>query len=79
MILILENPSDNPNEPFILTLELLNHLMTLVFILEALIKIIVHGFLFNGETSYLRNIWNVMDFIIVISSFLGFFEFAGDT
>ena len=79
LILILENPSYNPNSTFILTLELLNNLMTLVFILEAVIKIIVYGFIFNGENSYLRNIWNVMDFIIVMTSFLGFFEFAGDT
>ena len=79
LILILENPSYDPHSTFMLTLEILNNLMTLVFILEAVIKIIVYGFILNGETSYLRNIWNVMDFIIVVTSFLGFFEFAGHT
>ena len=42
--------------------------MTAAFTLECAINIIVHGFLFNGPTSYLRDSWNVLDFIIVIFS-----------
>lgn len=35
-------------------------------------KAVVYGFLFNGPTSYLRNGWNLLDFIIVINSIVGF-------
>jgi len=42
--------------------------MTGVFTLELLAKVIACGFLFNGKGSYLRNFWNVMDFIIIIPS-----------
>jgi len=59
-------------------MEYLNTAMTFVFIIEAIIKIIVYGFLFNGDSSYLRNLWNVMDFLIVIFSVLGLFPFYGD-
>lgn len=41
---------------------------TVIFLLEALIKIIAYGFLTNGETSYLRKSWNQLDFFIVIVS-----------
>ena len=31
-------------------------------------KILAYGFVLNGRPSYLRNLWNVMDFIIIILS-----------
>ena len=31
---------------------------TMIFIIEALIKIIACGFISNGEQSYLRKVWN---------------------
>lgn len=34
------------------------------------LKIIVYGFVVNGNDSYLRNPWNCMDFIIVIFSII---------
>ena len=40
--------------------------MTVIFAVEVLIKVISHGFLFNGSKSYLRETWNVLDFIVVI-------------
>jgi len=30
-----------------------------------LIKILAYGFVFNGPESYLRNYWNIIDFVIV--------------
>lgn len=35
-----------------------------------MIKIIVYGFYFNGEFSYLRNPWNVADFVITLLSII---------
>ena len=40
--------------------------MTIIFTTEALLKIITLGFVLNGRHSYLRNTWNILDFIIVI-------------
>ena len=45
--------------------------MTTIFALEMLTKIMAVGFLFNGATSYIRNGWNILDFIIVMSSVAG--------
>ena len=39
--------------------------MTVIFTIEAMLKIITTGFLFNRKNSYLRNSWNVLDFLIV--------------
>jgi hypothetical protein len=42
--------------------------MTVAFFLEMLTKIITFGFMFCGNDSYIRNGWNVLDFIIVAAS-----------
>ena len=43
----------------------------IIFIIEALIKIIALGFSFD-EGSYLKDNWNKMDAIIVLCSFVEF-------
>ena len=45
-------------------------MITAIFCLESLLKIIVYGFVINGPESYLRISWNIMDFIIVIFSII---------
>ena len=50
--------------------------MTIVFTFEAAIKIIAVGFLFAGKMSYIREPWNILDFLIVASALLGIL--AGD-
>ena len=39
--------------------------MTVIFTIEAMLKIIALGFLFNRKHSYLRSSWNILDFLIV--------------
>jgi hypothetical protein len=58
----------DPKGTFARALYWLDFITTGLFILEALAKIIAFGFAFNGPPSYLRNIWNVMDFIILLMS-----------
>lgn len=41
-----------------------------IYTVEAFLKIIVCGFAFNGKASYLRNGWNVMDFIVVVAGYI---------
>jgi hypothetical protein len=36
------------------------------FFFELVVKIVAGGFLFAGAASYLRNVWNVNDFIVII-------------
>jgi len=43
--------------------------LNIFFALEALVKIISLGFLFD-RGSYLRDVWNILDFVIVITSIL---------
>ena len=66
--LALDSPLEDPNGSLTIILKYVDYGMTLVFTLEALIKIISFGFLFNGESSYLRNPWNLLDFLIVLAA-----------
>ena len=53
------------------TLNIINNVsrvVTLIFLLEAIAKIIVYGFLINGPNSYLLDGWNIFDFLVVISA-----------
>lgn len=50
-------------------LQYLDYIWVALFAVEAILKIIVHGFAVNGPNSYIRNGWNVLDFIIVIAGF----------
>ena len=63
-----ENPVALYEESFIAKVKLLSQIITVLFILEAIIKIIVYGFLFNGPDSYLRDGWNIFDFIVVVAA-----------
>jgi hypothetical protein len=45
-------------------LDKLDYILSFIFLFELLIKVVVYGFAFNGPDSYMKNSWNVMDFII---------------
>ncbi|KAL1020919.1 hypothetical protein UPYG_G00006400 [Umbra pygmaea] len=57
------------------SLESLEYVFLVIFTLECFLKIIAYGFLFH-KGAYLRNAWNVLDFIIV---FMGLITIALDT
>ena len=44
-------------------------IFTVVFATECLLKIIAYGFI-KGKHSYIRNGWNVLDFIIVVIGYV---------
>ena len=70
-LLIIDNPLEiDPNGEDKVVLDKLDIVMTILFTLELLIKVVVYGFAFNGDDSYMRNNWNVMDFIIVTFSLI---------
>ena len=75
--LALETPLDDPDGDLISALKYIDYFMTGAFCIEALLKIILYGFAFNGGTSYIRDAWNILDFIIVLSALTGII--AGDS
>jgi voltage-dependent calcium channel L type alpha-1D len=68
--LALDNPLIDPESQYATILSWIDIGTTIIFIIEAVIKILSFGFLFNGSASYLNNIWNRLDFAIIILSLL---------
>jgi len=57
----------------------LDNSFTVLFTIEALIKITALGFLFNNSTlrekgflPYIRNPWNIIDLVVVVASLVDF-------
>lgn len=63
--LAFENPLVDPESAEAKILKVLDIIMTIIFTIEVMIKVIANGLLFNGEKSYLRKFWNILDFVIV--------------
>ena len=58
VLLAIDNPLDDPTSKKQRVLSKLDYTMTFIFFLEALIKVVALGFLFNGPRSYFRKPWN---------------------
>ena len=69
-MLTLENPLDDPNGEKKLVLEKIDIVISIIFLIELLLKVAVFGFINNGPESYMLNPWNIMDFIIVCFSLI---------
>ena len=50
-----------------------NIVFTIVFCIEALLKTIAFGFVYNGKHSYLRGYSNISDFMLVVFAVLDLF------
>ena len=68
ILLTLDNPLNDENGSFATTLKEIDLFMTIAFTLECVINIMTRGFVLNGPTSYLKDSWNVLDFLIVVFS-----------
>ncbi len=66
--LAADNPLSNPDSAFLITLVIVDKILTVIFSLELIMKIIAFGVLNCGSTSYLRSNWNILDMLIVIIS-----------
>ena len=66
IMLAFENPLTDPKSDYAKTLMILDIIMTSIFTLEVIIKVISRGFILNGRKSYILSWWNVLDFSIVI-------------
>jgi hypothetical protein len=70
VLLALDNPLNDPNSDLVQFLRYTDIILTIFFAFESVFKIITYGFLFNKELSYLRNGWNIIDFLVVIVSII---------
>ena len=70
IMLMMETPLDNPNSERADILFYIDMVVTVIFTIELVLKVIVLGFAFNGKDSYIRNPWNIMDFCIVAISLI---------
>ena len=70
LTLALEEPLEDPKSNKLKVIKNIDKVTTTIFTIEAVLKIIAHGFILNGKKSYLRNSWNILDFIIVVSALL---------
>ena len=73
VVLIIYNPLSNPNSVLIRIMIFLDIIITFIFLVEAILKILSWGFLFNsypGVTPYIRNGWNIIDFSVVVFSII---------
>jgi hypothetical protein len=68
ILLTLENPLDDPAGKKAEVLFNIDIVVTIIFIVECSLKVTVYGFLLNGPNSYIKNPWNIIDFIIVVFS-----------
>ena len=62
----------NPDSKTKSALVVIDKLTIAIFTVEIISKIVAYGFLLNGEYSYMRELWNIMDFIILVLSYVCF-------
>lgn len=65
----MDDPLSSANN---ITLDVIDEIITALFICEALLKIISKGFIINGPDSYLRSPGNILDLVVIIFSSLAF-------
>jgi len=72
LLLILDNPLEDPASKYIQVLEYIDMVFTIIFLFEAIIKVIAVGFVHSSIPSepYIMNGWNVLDFVVILASLL---------
>ena len=68
ILMAFEKPLEDPSLPKYVYFEYINMITTGIFLVEMVIKVIVYGFIINGSDSYLKLGWNILDFVIVVTS-----------
>jgi len=61
----MEHPRLDPDSGLAGTLKILDAAVSAIFFIELLLKVVTYGFALNGENSYVKNPWNLLDLVIV--------------
>lgn len=69
ILLAIDSPLNDPTNTLGQTISLADKIITILFLLESLLKIVTFG-LIVGRGAYMRSGWNVLDFSLVIISLL---------
>ena len=79
--LIVDNPLYNPNSSLSKALDQINFVFTFLFFVEMWAKVIALGFISSSIqiNPYIRNGWNILDFIVVLASLFDIFTLFQDT
>ena len=74
LMLVIDNPLYDPESTLSTILKTIDTVFTILFTIEAVIKIIALGFFTShGVTSgYITNGWNILDFVVVLTSLVDF-------
>lgn len=72
LALALDSPLRDPDSTMAVFLGKVERVMTGLFVVEMMLKICAHGFLLM-RGAYLRNSWNVLDFVVVVISMFQLF------
>jgi hypothetical protein len=71
IILIIENPFEPQTTTPWQIIIYIDILITIVYAIEAVLKILACGFVLGSETYLLRDYWNILDFIVFVVSLIG--------
>lgn len=69
----IDSPLNDPKSSLAISIHFIDMFLTAAFTLEMCIKLIALG-AFSHPTSYMRNSWNILDFIIVVISIMSVFS-----
>jgi voltage-dependent calcium channel N type alpha-1B len=67
-----EHLPEKDRTPLSLQLDVSEPYFLAIFCVEATLKILALGFILH-KGSYLRNVWNILDFIVVLTGFITFY------
>ena len=71
--LALDNPLDNPNTSIADVLLHVDYVLTGIFAIEVILKVISYGFIMCGSKSYMKNYWNLLDIVVVSITISSYF------
>lgn len=62
----VDNPLNDPENLFPKVILIIDYVLTTIFAIEAILKIIANGLALSGVRSYFRDVTNILDFFLVI-------------
>ena len=65
VFLALDDGNAAVGSPMYQAIQNAEYIFTVLFTIEFMVKVVAQGFLFNGKHSYLKDPWNILDFMVV--------------
>jgi Ion transport protein len=65
VLMAMDSPIEDPQTEFKQAIMVMGNVITGVYAVESILKIFCYGFIFN-EGAYLRDVWNLIDFVSIV-------------